>query len=104
MLKKRIYFALCVVPTFIGTVIGWQVGENIGIAALPPNAWAGDGVGVLEQNINYSGWGTLIGFGFGVICCFVWYFFARRHHSRRVLSQAAASEDQVWPPAPTHRS
>ena len=100
MFKKRIYFAFCVVPTFIGMVIGWQVGENIGIAALPPNAWAGDGAGIFDCSITGSGWGALI--GIGVACCVAWYFVARRRQSRKVSLQTSAPEDEVWPPAPTH--
>jgi len=99
----KICSALCVASTCLGAVIGWEVGERIGIAALPPNAWAGDGVGILDHSLTGSGWGALIGFGFGVICCFVWYFFAQWHQSRKVVSQASAPDAHVWPPAPTQR-
>jgi len=102
-LKKQIYFVLCLVPTILGTVIGWQVGEEIGIAALPPNAWAGDGMGILVQNIHGASWGALIGLGFGVACCLIWYFFARRRQSQKVAPQANPPDVQVWPPAPTQR-
>ena len=90
--------------TLLGMITGWQVGENIGIAVLPPNAWAGDGAGILVWNIHGASWGMSIGFGVGVSCCLIGYFVARRRQLRRVIPQGSVPEDGVWPPAPTHRS
>ena len=86
---------LCLAFTLIGTVIGWQVGENIGIAALPPNAWAGDGIGILVQNIHGACWGALIGLGVGLVCCLIGYFFARSRPPQKITPVARVSEDQA---------
>lgn len=97
-MTKTKYAALCLVPTVIGTIIGWNVGDKIGIAALPLNAWAGDGIGILIDDIRYSGWGALIGFGFGLVCCLVLHVLVLR--SRYVLPLSLPPDDSVWPPPP----
>ena len=94
---------LCVFLTLLGMITGWQVGENIGIAALLPNAWAGDGVGILVWNIHGASWGGLIGLGFGVACCLTWYFFARQRQPQKIAPLANSPDAQVWPPTPTQK-
>ncbi len=98
-MTKTIYVALCFVPTIIATIVGWNIGEKIGIAALPPNAWAGSGVGILLDSIDYSGWGASTGFGFGLACCFILHLLARRSRSRHSLP-LTPPDDSVWPPPP----
>jgi len=100
-LNRNTCLVLCFITTTIGIVAGWLVGEQRGIAALPPNAWAGDGIGILIKSMEGSCWGALGGLGFGIICCLAWHFHTRRRQAQGVVPQASVPDDQVWPPAPT---
>lgn len=58
-------------------IVGWKIGEQKGIAALPPNAWAGDGVGVFIASSDGAYQGIAVGFGIG-LACFLAYRTALR--------------------------
>ena len=83
----------------LGIVIGWQIGNNIGMSNLPPNAWAGDGIGVIFEAAFDAFWGAVIGLGIGGICCLLWHFLVQRR-TPPIASGVVPEDGEVWPPAP----
>ena len=78
--KIKICLGFCFLASVIGMVDGWKIGERKGIAALPPNAWAGDGVGVFIASSDGASQGIAIGFGIGLICFFAYLILMRFTH------------------------
>ncbi len=83
----------------LGIVIGWQIGDNIGVSQLPPNAWAGDGIGLMIWDFRGAFWGAVIGFGVGLVCCLLWHFLVQRR-TPAIVSGVVPEDGEVWPPAP----
>ena len=98
-MKKTVSLLLCFVSGIIGAIIGGYVGEQIGIAALPPHAWAGDGIGILIDQMEGVAIGAGIGIFFGVIGILSWRRITRKR--AEVVSEIIVADHSVWPPPPT---
>ncbi|MGI4789785.1 MAG: hypothetical protein ACRYFS_13155 [Janthinobacterium lividum] len=66
--KIKICLGFCFVSSVIGMIAGWKIGEQKGVAALSPDAWAGDGVGVFIASCDGASQGISVGFGIGLVC------------------------------------
>ncbi len=86
---------LCLGLAIPGGILGWQIGDRVGIAALPPNAWAGDGIGLMIDDVIGGGVGGLLGSGLGGLCLLVWHRINRKRRPQDVIT-----DEQVWPPPP----
>lgn len=93
VVRKRVGLLLCFSLAVIGAVAGYHRADQIAIAALPPNAWAGDGVGVsiadVDGTVNGAGLGLLL----GLVCCFLLWLFTRQ--CRRGVVEARPTSDVV---------
>jgi len=99
-LKKYHYAAICLVFALLGLVAGGVIGFIVGTSNLPPNAWAGDGFGVMLEATFDAFWGAVTGFGVGSICCLLWRFLVQRRTTALAAAEAVPEDGEVWPPAP----
>lgn len=97
-MRTKICIELCLISPIIGAIIGWKIGERIGISQLPPDAWAGSGIGILLQSIYGAAWGTLIGFVASAVCCYVWYRIVQRHRVTVAVPKTVAADDNKHTP------
>lgn len=99
-MNKYLYAVICLLFALLGLLAGGGTGFMRGTANLPPNAGAGDGIGVIFEATIDAFWGAVIGFGVGLVCCLAWHFFVQRRTPALAAAEAVLGEGEVWSPAP----
>ena len=100
-MKKYLYATICLLFALLGLVAGGIIGFMIGVSNLPPDPWAGDGIGVMFAAVVGAFWGAVIGVGLGG--CLAWYMSVQQR-TPTIVSGAVSQEGEVWPPAPQRQA